>query len=485
MPLGVAGVIAAAFLLLHLPFLPASLEDHRLDQLRPRRAALRCRSAPAASAGISTASLRRPKCVHVVVPSEAHALSMLSIVSGTLSVLALGALFRRIDRDPRSGQWAMLATILSATAPLYWFNASRPLSDMPGLAASIGVQAFTSWRDDAHTSGGRRVSRRTRRGYSIAGDLAHGSAPPGHGGETAASVPDRGRARCSGSADRWRCSSGLCRLSGSVADQYVLARAVRRRGRRTLPACGMLWTTHTPRQVLLAFNSTFVAPWGTPVLSGVVLVLALLGILRLMWGSRSDAGAAHRCVRAVSCVRSALSGKRHDTIRTARSRTARLSWRERCGGVSAADGCRDRRGAGDCRASGGRDERSGVCRAGGARVPAAARTCAQPARSQARAPVLATHRREELDMRRPITWMGSSMPTFSQRLPATPKHEWLELVKYWNDGGRAPVWFVADPLRSDLALVDHGAACSVSVAAHVSDSPRGRPTERNGLVRVR
>jgi hypothetical protein len=26
------------------------------------------------------------------------------------------------------------------------------------------------------------------------------------------------------------------------------------------------------------------------------------------------------------------------------------------------------------------------------------------------------------------------------------------VVKYWNSGGREPVWFVADPLRSDLAL---------------------------------
>jgi hypothetical protein len=29
-------------------------------------------------------------------------------------------------------------------------------------------------------------------------------------------------------------------------------------------------------------------------------------------------------------------------------------------------------------------------------------------------------------------------------------------VKYWNGGGRQPVWFVSDPLRSDLALVHHG-----------------------------
>jgi hypothetical protein len=69
------------------------------------------------------------------------------------------------------------------------------------------------------------------------------------------------------------------------------------------------------------------------------------------------------------------------------------------------------------------------------------------------APVLAMHRREDLDLRRPITWVGDRMPPIAQRLPAPPKHEWLELVKYWNAGGRAPMWYVADPLRSDLALI--------------------------------
>jgi len=29
-------------------------------------------------------------------------------------------------------------------------------------------------------------------------------------------------------------------------------------------------------------------------------------------------------------------------------------------------------------------------------------------------------------------------------------------VKYWTGGGRATVWFAADPLRSDLALIDRG-----------------------------
>ena len=37
-----------------------------------------------------------------------------------------------------------------------------------------------------------------------------------------------------------------------------------------------------------------------------------------------------------------------------------------------------------------------------------------------------------------------------------PRHhlEWLGLVDYWRGGGREPVWFLADPRRTDLALID-------------------------------
>jgi hypothetical protein len=73
-------------------------------------------------------------------------------------------------------------------------------------------------------------------------------------------------------------------------------------------------------------------------------------------------------------------------------------------------------------------------------------------------PVLAMHRREDFDLRRPIAWAGGEMPVFAARLAAPPKHEWLQLVNYWNAGGRTPVWFVADPLRSDLELVSHSGA---------------------------
>jgi hypothetical protein len=39
-------------------------------------------------------------------------------------------------------------------------------------------------------------------------------------------------------------------------------------------------------------------------------------------------------------------------------------------------------------------------------------------------------------------------------LAAKPKHEWLALVERWRGGARGPAWFLADPDRTDLALVD-------------------------------
>ena len=71
-------------------------------------------------------------------------------------------------------------------------------------------------------------------------------------------------------------------------------------------------------------------------------------------------------------------------------------------------------------------------------------------------PVLAPDRRESFDMRRPIVWVGTAMPPIVKQLTAPPQHEWLEAVRYWNAGGRDPVWFLVDPKRNAIDLVQHG-----------------------------
>jgi hypothetical protein len=39
-------------------------------------------------------------------------------------------------------------------------------------------------------------------------------------------------------------------------------------------------------------------------------------------------------------------------------------------------------------------------------------------------------------------------------LQAPPMREWLELAGYWREGNTAPIWFLADPARTDIELID-------------------------------
>jgi hypothetical protein len=39
-------------------------------------------------------------------------------------------------------------------------------------------------------------------------------------------------------------------------------------------------------------------------------------------------------------------------------------------------------------------------------------------------------------------------------LGSPPMREWLEVTKYWREGNTAPVWFLADPARTDIELID-------------------------------
>ena len=48
-------------------------------------------------------------------------------------------------------------------------------------------------------------------------------------------------------------------------------------------------------------------------------------------------------------------------------------------------------------------------------------------------------------------------PVAHGALPAPRVHEWLSLVEAWRGGEARPIWFLADPARLDLALVDPAA----------------------------
>jgi hypothetical protein len=72
--------------------------------------------------------------------------------------------------------------------------------------------------------------------------------------------------------------------------------------------------------------------------------------------------------------------------------------------------------------------------------------------SRGDAPVVAMHRRVFTESKRARDWMGDALPW--RLLPSPRGHEWLELTRYWREGGRGRVWFLADDRRIDLALID-------------------------------
>jgi hypothetical protein len=53
-------------------------------------------------------------------------------------------------------------------------------------------------------------------------------------------------------------------------------------------------------------------------------------------------------------------------------------------------------------------------------------------------------------LRRPLQAAPTNLPVVEPKRNV----EWLALADYWLKGGRAPVWFLADPRRTDLALID-------------------------------
>ena len=59
------------------------------------------------------------------------------------------------------------------------------------------------------------------------------------------------------------------------------------------------------------------------------------------------------------------------------------------------------------------------------------------------------------------------------QLPSPPRREWLELAKYWTEGHDGVVWFLADPRRTDLALVDPQSRRDVTAFRW---GPSARPT---------
>jgi len=448
-------VLALGFLLFHLPYLPQSLEDldsinfalgiHDFDVARHQP------HPPGYPIFILLA-----RGAYRVIGSEPRALAAVSVVAGALGVIAIAALFRRVG-SPDGG---LLATLIAITAPLYWFTSARPLSDMAGLAAAVAVQALI-------------LGAATPRGFAAAAFLA------------ALAVGIRSQVAWLTAPlllYRWKLSRENSELKMNSEffirnAQFLLSyaagalawigplvvvsggpaaywRALAGQGSADLSAIRMLWTTPTAREFVDALYYAFVAPWAAWMLASVMLLFAAIGAVRAFRDGRPSLAAI--TIAFGPYLLFDVLFQETFTTRYALPLVVPIAY-------LAATGAR------------ALPRQSGVVAAilvvmfaahvGGTSVAAYARQPApafrlfddmmRAAGTTASTPTLAMDRREALDLQKAMRWSADRLPAFAAQLPSPPMHEWLEPVKYWNSGGPGPLWYVADPLRTDIDLIQH------------------------------
>ena len=457
--LTIAAVVAIAllFLVAHLYWLPPTLED--VDSVNFAMGVRQfdvARHQPhppgypvyIAIAKFSTAALRT---VGVAMP-EVAGLAALSAAGGAAIIVAAFVFFRRLAGDDRV---ALIGVILFACSPLFWFTALRPLSDVPGLAvAFVALAALMAairwrapWRGEATRAlllgammAGISIGFRSQMAVLTVPLLLLAVIRPG--------VP--GRARVGAIAAfvvanlAW--AVPLIALTGGPGGYLA---ALGSQAGEDFVGVVMLWTNPTPRVAIFALLNTFVLPWDSSWLGGMVMAVALVGLLVLLRRSVSAVllllvtfgpyAVFHLLFQETLTVRYALplvpavAMLAAVTLGQARPVasgvvTAALAVIALFHGVPAG--------------------------AGFARTPnpvvAAFSEMKLMAGASRVAPVIGMHRRVLTESRRAREWEGQ-LP--GPLLPAPRDYEWLELTRTFKDSDD-PVWFLADPRRTDLALID-------------------------------
>lgn len=381
----------------------------------------------------------------------AHALATLTTAPGP-----------RTAAPPLSTR-ALLATLLFATCPLAWYLAVRPMSDVPGLAAacaSLVCLGLAYWRQQPGPDGDRRLDPTGMAASGrmvVLGALLAGFAV-GFRTQTlwitapllALVLADRvGRgvagallgASIAFTAGALAWGIPLLVASGGL-DAYLAA--LGSQAGEDFAGVEMLYLTPTPRLAAAALLRTFVWPWDDVWLAGVVILLALAGAAVLLVRERRTAAA----VAAITLPYLAFHLAFQDTV------FARYALPVMVPVTFLAAVALD--------AAGRPGLIAGVAIAAWSLSIAAPRLEAYAERGSPTArlfdrlagavaagaqPTLAMHQA----LVRPLEAEPRDVGT---RLPAPPRREWLELARHWRTGADGPVWFLADPRRTDLALVD-------------------------------
>lgn len=405
---------------------------------------------------------------------DARTLSLLSLIGAMVAIVVLYRVLSAWSR-PDTGQdlvappWtrfdarALAATALASACPLFWYLAVRPMSDVPGLAAALVAQmllALAWWRQQPDEEGDRRLApdRLMASGRLIVlGALLSGLAIGVRSQNAVLTLPllvgvlvdriGRGVAGAMVGAAvallvgvlAW--ALPMIAASGGV-DAYLAA--LGSQAGEDFAGVEMLYLHPTPRVAAFALLRTFIYPWDSIVLGTLITSLAAVGVGALLVRDRRSLVAValvtlpyltfHLLFQDTTFVRYALplvppaaflavSGLAFVIRAAAVPATAMLAvW-----GVSIA---------------------MPVLAAYGSQPSPIARVVTAMRAAEGASPgALAMHQ----TFRRPLE--AELVPAVT-RLASPPRREWLEMARYWREGGTAPIWFLADPRRTDLALVD-------------------------------
>jgi Protein of unknown function (DUF2723) len=461
------GSLAVLFLAAHLAFLPPTLED--LDSVnfalgvRDFDVALHQPHPPGYPVFIALAKLSTSALALAGVPApEVRGLAVWSALGGALLLVGLFGFFRAVggDRD-EAARRAAIAVLFVACCPLVWFNSARPMSDLAGLAAAFAAlclwgQVFDRWRPGL----GPSAANDQRPGPEVGAFLA--TVAIGFRSQMAVLtlpmlllvlVVRRRRAvplLAAAVAGALVWAVPLLVLSGGPAGYLA---ALGSQAGADFTGVVMLWTHPTPRVALDAVLHTFVRPWASPILGGVMLSLAAAGVVVLVERDRRSL-----VLLAVAFGPYAVFHLLFQEPLTNRYAlplvplTAYLA----AAALASANG------------------RAPVIAT--ASLAVAALTLAVPPtlafgrqpspffalmsemrmiEQRGAQPVVGMHRRVFTESRRARVYAGELPGT----LLATPRDfEWLEMTRAWRDGHQGETWFIADPRRTDLALIDRAHA---------------------------
>ena len=447
--------IALAYVALHLRFLAPALED--IDSinfalgLRDFDVARYQPHPPGypvyiALGKISLALIRAMAPSLEPVRAEALALAIWSALGGAIALVAAAKIFAALHaraESTRGGPVAAYATLLLGVSPLFWMSGLRPMSDMPGLAAALVAQALLL----------QAPAHRTR---LVQGALVAGLAAGVRSQCVWLTVPlfvfallERRREGL-----RWLLSRPVAAFgAGALAwvvpllvasggiDDY--RRVVGMQAMDDLASVDMLWSNPTPRRLAFGLYDTFALPWASTPLAVMVLAAAAAGGIVMLARARNSLGRLavafgpyavwHLLFQQAETVRYALPVLPavallavHGLSISRRLAPWLVALMASAALVVAVPG-----------AIGYASEPHPAFRA--------IADATLRARTDFPAGVHSHH-----SVWRTLQADTGNLPVVEPR----PGFAWMGLVNYWRQGGTAPVWFFANPHRTDVAFID-------------------------------